>query len=707
MDYTALQIFLAITSAASLSLIVIVARLRAAAAKLDASNRCFRAYIDNSQDAIWCLELDEPMPVTLKREEQIDWIMKQARFSEANRITENLQGANGGADDTLVGRLLSEQQKFQKALNRNSIAHFVDSGYRVTGLRSPVTGSVGGGVPVFESCVIGHVEDGLLLRVWGTDADITARLAAQVSVEESEERFVKAFHSTPISVTLTDLDSLTYIDVNRGFERLHGYARDEVIGKSSLDLGIWEDSEQREKLGQEVRREGIVRDVEIKFRTKSGQLRHGLFSAETCKLGERNVVVSNIQDITELRRVEQSLRQSEERFYKTFKKNPDAVAISTFGTARYVDVNEAFERHSGYRRDEIIGKTPEELRRWTDPQQRARLAELFKKFGSVRDFEMTFRTKNGEIQTGLVSCERVTIENESLVISTVRDLTEQRRAESALVKSRELITKAFRNSPDAIIISEMSDGTILEVNDAFLKMTGLSRPEVMGRSAADVGFWKDLRQRATVMEAMRKEGRLSQVEVEFMNTDGQDVIVSYSGELIEMEGKICIVSVGRDITERKRIEEMLHAYQERLKSLASKLTLAEEEVRRQTATELHDGLCQEMAAMIMRLGVHRGSLEKREQIESVDAVLEVLKGAMRSARAIVNDLSQQQMFERGIVPAIRSLAERSASRDGFELAFFVDDAGKPLADSVKIVLFRSVQELLSNVSKHARASTLR
>jgi two-component system, cell cycle sensor histidine kinase and response regulator CckA len=125
-------------------------------------------------------------------------------------------------------------------------------------------------------------------------------------------------------------------------------------------------------------------------------------------------------------------RGAEERFYKAFNACPEPITIATMSEGRYLDVNESFLRVTGYRREEVIGRTSLHLKFWERPEDRATLIEVLRKHGSVRDMEITFHTKSGEQRTGLDSADVIEIAGQKCIIAFFKDITERKFLEEQL-----------------------------------------------------------------------------------------------------------------------------------------------------------------------------------------------------------------------------------------------------------------------------------
>src|SRR5262249_3769841 len=157
-------------------------------------------------------------------------------------------------------------------------------------------------------------------------------------------------------------------------------------------------------------------------------------------------------------------RESEEKFSKVFKASPHRITISTLEEGRYIDVNEAVVRGTGYERAEVIGRSAKEMSIFSE-EGRLKLALALRK-GSVRDLEVGLRSKNGEMRTVLMSAEIVTINGVRCVLTLSNDITERKRTEEALRESEERFRTLANTVPSIIWMAE-PDGTIIFHNQQW------------------------------------------------------------------------------------------------------------------------------------------------------------------------------------------------------------------------------------------------
>lgn len=139
--------------------------------------------------------------------------------------------------------------------------------------------------------------------------DITARKRTEAALRNSEEKLFKIFHSVPALIAITTLAEGKFVDINDTCQRILGFPREEMIGKTSVDLGIWESREARERMVRALEQDGRVRDMEVTFRRKDGAVLTGLFSADLIEFDGQQYMLSMVNDITDRKRMEEEIER--------------------------------------------------------------------------------------------------------------------------------------------------------------------------------------------------------------------------------------------------------------------------------------------------------------------------------------------------------------------------------------------------------------
>lgn len=152
---------------------------------------------------------------------------------------------------------------------------------------------------------------GELMFLEGFAFDITEHMRVQEELRMTEERFGRIFQASPDWVSITTVEDGVYIDVNDGYLKASGYTRDEVVGHSSLEIDIWEKASDRKRLVRKLKEQGLVRNEEVRFRTKSGALCHVLWSAVPITLGDKKCILGWGRDITEYKYLEEELMRTQ------------------------------------------------------------------------------------------------------------------------------------------------------------------------------------------------------------------------------------------------------------------------------------------------------------------------------------------------------------------------------------------------------------
>ncbi|NPV93478.1 MAG: PAS domain S-box protein [Firmicutes bacterium] len=277
--------------------------------------------------------------------------------------------------------------------------------------------------------------EGGIYGVGAVITDVTELNLGKEALIQSEERFYKAFHANPNPMSIATLEDGVFMDVNDSYTHSIGYRREEMIGRSVLELGLWDDPEDRAKIIRRLKAGKKVKNCKSRLRTKQKQLRVVMLSMEQISLNGEKCVVTMYLDITELEQAETALRQSEERFNKAFMASPNPMSISTLKEGIYLDVNDSYLKTAGYTcREEMIGRSSRELNLWDDPETRDRILGMLRSGEKVKNIEVKCRTRQGELKTVLLSMEPINISGRDCIVTILVDITQLRRIEKEVAR---------------------------------------------------------------------------------------------------------------------------------------------------------------------------------------------------------------------------------------------------------------------------------
>jgi PAS domain S-box-containing protein len=261
------------------------------------------------------------------------------------------------------------------------------------------------------------------------EGDLVRREHMAEALRSSEEKFKRAFHSSPDAILISRLRDGKLIEVNEGFTSLTEYSREEALTSSSLDLQLWVDPQEREAYVRLLQASQRVSEARYDFRTKSGSLRTGLFSGELIRLGDEPHLLIVVQDITERRHAEEELR----KLWRAVEQSQVSVVITdTRGCIEYV--NPRFCEVTGYTFEEALGQNPRLLRSESTPAEVYK--ELWETITSGRTWHGEFqnRKKGGELFWESAIISPVSNEQGAIThfVAVKEDITERKRKDEIL-----------------------------------------------------------------------------------------------------------------------------------------------------------------------------------------------------------------------------------------------------------------------------------
>jgi PAS domain S-box-containing protein len=361
------------------------------------------------------------------------------------------------------------------------------------------------------------------------------------------------------------------LSANEAVLRALGYLPEEMLQKPMRDFVAPEARPRCDEYLAEVQQKGFAKGI-LPVVAKNGAVRlweyHSTLKRDR---GGMPLVHGFAQDVTDKLRAEKALRLSEEKFSKAFQASPVELAILTLAEGRFLEINDTFEQQTGFARGDVIGRTAVEVGLWVDNNRRARLLDEIRKEGSVRAQEVEMRTRSGEIRVKLYSAQSITVAGERCLLAAWYDVTARKEAERALLLSEQRFAAAFHSSPSIVSITTLEEGRFIDVNDAFLRCSGYTREEVLGRTSIELGLWADWAARGRILNTIAASGNIRDEEMAFRTKSGVVRICSTSVIPLEIEGWKCLLAIGHDVTSRKKAEEALRNSEERFRLMADNI----------------------------------------------------------------------------------------------------------------------------------------
>ena len=537
---------------------------------------------------------------------------------------------------------------------------------------------------------------GGLVRVLAV-RDITDRHAAEEARRRSEEKFAKAFWASPDAIDIAREVDGRFIEVNEALVRLYGRPRDEMIGRSGAELGLWADEAERERYWARVRAEGRVRGFSCRLRAASGGVRDCVIAADRIEIGGESCVIALTRDVTEQRRTLAALQVTQ---FSVDRASDAVLWLDSGGQVRYA--NESAAASLGYSADGLVGMPAARL---SVPWDDAAWPDFW---ALVRDQGSALRTARWRTRTGQefpveVICSHLATGGREYLVVSARDISERVAAEQALLASEAKFATAFRSSPSGLVIVRAVDGRILEANRALLRLVGMSRGSVVGRSADDLGLcpgdtpWEVYRDRVLAGQG----GGGGEIRIG-RGTD--EHVALLSAEALDLDGERCLLCVLQDVTEKDRARQALEESREALRVLSRQLMEAQETERARISRELHDEIGQALAAVKLNLqAIGRLSDDARVTAQVRDGV-SVVDSTVIEVRNLSRDLRPSVLDDLGLIAALQWYLGRQGERASLEIGF-APPANLPRPPrEIETACYRIVQEALTNIVRHAEAT---
>ena len=461
----------------------------------------------------------------------------------------------GFARDQVLGKALREVETWASDEERHRLGKLLHLHSRIHECEGLARRADGGTADILFSWEpFEHAGRDCMLWVF---TDITARKAAERRLQQSETRFEKLVESSPQPMSISRLADGVYLGVNRAMEAMLGYPRVEMIGKSSLELGVWVDPAVRDELRRQFAAGQEVATVETQVRANSGQVIDIQFSSTVIELEGVPVLHGTAVNLTLIKLAVLRQNASEERAAQLFRASPNPIVITRLADGVYVEMNHAWQDQFGYLRAETLGKSSRELGVWVEYAEREHFAGQLQREGTVRDFETRLRHRSGKEADVLLSAEVINVSGEQCAIIGTVDISERKRAERLRAASEVRFAKVFQASPNPIVFSRVPDGHDIQVNGAWHKLFGYTVEDIRGQTSTSLDLWVDAGFRDRRETLLADGGEAGDLETQMRAKSGAIIDVLISSEHFAFDNERYIVAVITDISARKSADRQI------------------------------------------------------------------------------------------------------------------------------------------------------
>ncbi len=546
--------------------------------------------------------------------------------------------------------------------------------------------------------------DGEVQGLQATFSDITVTRQAEREIALSQENLSNVFNLTPDAIIIQDKNN-EIVAVNDAAIRLFGYSREELLTDKDIVLADRElTSRDRAQALAKLALGGKPQRFEWFGKRKDGSsfteeivLNRTIFNGEA-------VLMITIRDITDRKQAEEDLKTLVLEWQTTFDAISDAIWLINVD-GKIVRYNKATTDWLHYSKEDIKNRCCWELVHGTkQPIPACPLLEM-KKTGKRATKELELNQRWIEVTVDPIIKKGTIIG----AVHVIKDITDRKLTENALVSSEERFRTLVNESPAGIYLTDQ-EGNCVFVNCAWSKMTGMKAEDTLGG-----GWFRGIHpdDHARVRELWQSQSRQQENwTMDFRLLDKQGRITWISGlvtKLFDSTGKLTgYLSINSDITERVTAEQEVREYSSRLKELSNYLRVSIEKERTRIAREIHDELGQALTAIKIDLGLIKSDIGNNDtvldRLVNLDALVDT---TITQTRRISADLRPSILDDLGLLPALEWYLDDFAKRTGIIIDISIDITDEQVPDDYTVLIYRLVQETLTNVARHANATEIR
>ena len=507
--------------------------------------------------------------------------------------------------------------------------------------------------------------------------EMKERKLAEEALQQSATLFRTVFETSPDAIIITRIEDSVIVDVNSGFTTYTGYDRGEVIGLSVIDIEIWQDLDLREAFLDEVFEKGFAYNREAVFRTKAGALITCLLSTKKIVINDEPHLLTVVRDITD-RKFYEKRDQAANNFLRITNRHTNMQPMLKEFIAEIMEMTKCsaaavriMDQEGNIPYAEAVGFSDDFCSMEGNLSIHSDVGMCARVIKNDPDGLAPYFTQNGSYFVNSTSALLSTITDDQKNI--LRNTCHRYGYESlALIPIRSanatlgLIHVADRE-PDAI------DADIVKILESAALQLGTAIQRVYAEQALKESY------------------------------DELETRVGQRTEMLERAKNQLLL----EIEERKKNEQELLGYQQRLRHLSSELLQTEERERRRIAIEIHDRIGQALAVNKIQLGALQAEVDSQDLKTKIQDIRGLLSQTIRDTRTLTFELSPPVLYELGLQAALEWLAEIVRKQSGLKVDVAGDGSDRKLDEEKRVLLFRTCRELLFNVVKHAGGTRAR
>ncbi len=534
----------------------------------------------------------------------------------------------------------------------------------------------------------------------GIVQDITGR-------KKTEERYRQVIENAEEAILVLQDGWVKFC--NPKSVEISGYAEEEQKGRPFIEFM---DPDNRDLIMKNYTRRVAGKTsparYEITFIHKDGRPRFLLLNTKLITWDDRPASLVFATDITEKKLVQEALRESEGRYRTLFEATEEGVFIIS-EAGRVIDINQACRKLFGFKKtDDLDGYYASDF--YVSQEHRRAFVKAMHQKGFVHTFEATYRRFNGTSFQGVVSA---TLQRDDkgrpLFMGIIRDMTERRKAEGALRES-ELKYRSLIETTDTGFVILNEKGQVLDANLQYVRLTGHHRlKEIIGRGVEE---WTEENERDKILAAVRecfRRGFIRGLEITYGDLRGRRTSVEINATVVKGTQGPRMFSLVRDITQRMATEQALKASRRQLRNLSEHLQTLLEKEKKEISRRIHDELGQQLTAMKMDMFwlSQRLSPDQPALSEKIKSITRLIDDTIHTIQKISRELRPPMLEHLGLTATLEWQLKDFQNRTGLMGSLMISPRQLTLDPEDSTLVFRLIQEMLTNIIRHAEARAVK
>lgn len=381
------------------------------------------------------------------------------------------------------------------------------------------------------------------------------RAEAERKSKKNEEKFETLFYHSPVMFLMVDAFSLEVINANNNILRFLNLEREAIVGKAIASLNILKSAPDKALIRKIITENTQVRDHVTSIVLNGSEHRYISCNFDKVIIDGKTTLFIAFFDITVQKEAEQAIKESQDQFATLFYKNPSILALTDIATNHIIDINDRYADFFGYSREELVGRAAPLFGINSDTE----LQGSNNPVSAVNQYRdsvgVSVRTKAGVVKYIQHFAETINIRGKQQRLVCFQDITDIRKTQSILKKNEEIYSSLFYKSPVILCITEAQSGKFIDINNNFCNFFKFRKEQLLGVTSRELKIWMKYSERIFMLQRLHNGETVSNIELHLRAADGEEKCVYAHVDLIDIDGKECLICAFTDAAEEKKARQ--------------------------------------------------------------------------------------------------------------------------------------------------------